>query len=47
MFELLGIVVVAITLIMAGRQGENEIGNIFLIVLCGFMLLSALAELKY
>ena len=37
MFELLGFIVIVGTLVIAGRQGENEMGKVFLILLCGFM----------
>lgn len=47
MFELLGFIVIVGTLVIAGRQGEHETGKIFIILLCGFMLFSALAKLKY
>lgn len=47
MLEILGIIVIVGTLVLAGRQGEHETGKIVTILLCGFMLLSLLAELKY
>lgn len=47
MLDFLGIVVVVGTLVIAGRQGEHEIGKIITILLCGFMLISLLAEIKY
>jgi|GEM_PF-3738288 len=47
MLEFLGLVVIIGTLVIAGRQGENETGKIIAIILCGFMLLSLLAEIKY
>lgn len=47
MLEFLGIVVVIGTLVLAGRQGEHETGKIITIILCGFMLLSLLAKIKY
>lgn len=47
MFEILGIIVIVGTLVLAGRQGEHETGKIITILLCGFMLLSLLAEIKY
>lgn len=47
MFDILGIIVIVGTLFIAGRQGENEMGKVFVILLCGFMLLSAIAKLKY
>ena len=47
MLEFLGIVMVIGTLVLAGRQGEHETGKIITIILCGFMLLSLLAEIKY
>lgn len=47
MFELVGFIVIVGTLVFAGRQGENEMGKVFVILLCGFMLFSAIAKLKY
>lgn len=47
MFELLAFIVIVGTLVIAGRQGEHEMGKVFVILLCGFMLLSAIAKLKY
>lgn len=47
MLDFLGIVVVVGTLVIAGRQGEHETGKIITILLCGFMLISLLAEIKY
>lgn len=47
MFELLAFIVIVGTLVVAGRQGEHEMGKVFVIILCGFMLLSAIAKLKY
>lgn len=47
MFEFLGIIVIVGTLVLAGRQGEHETGKIVTILLCGFMCLSLLAEIKY
>lgn len=47
MLDFLGIVVIIGTLVIAGKQGEHETGKIFSILLCGFMLLSAIAKLKY
>lgn len=47
MLEFLGIVVVIGTLVLAGRQGEHEIGKIIAIILCGLMLISLLAKIKY
>ncbi len=47
MFEFLGLIVIVGTLVTAGRQGEHETGKILIILLCGFMLLSSLAKLKY
>jgi len=47
LLEILGLVVIIGTLVIAGRQGENETGKIIAIILCGFMLLSLLAEIKY
>ncbi len=47
MLDVLGIIVIIGTLIIAGRQGEHEMGKVFIILLCGFMLLSAIAKLKY
>ena len=47
MLYVLGIIVIVRTLVIAGRRGENEIGKVFVIFLCGFMLLSAIAKLKY
>lgn len=47
MLDFLGIAVVVGTLVIAGRQGEHETGKIITIIICGFMLLSLLAEIKY
>ena len=47
MFVLLGFIVIVGTLVIARRQGENEMGKVFIILLCGVMLLSAIAKLKY
>ncbi len=47
MLDFLGIVVIISTLVLAGRQGEYEIAKIITIILCGFMLLSLLAKIKY
>lgn len=47
MLDFLGIVVLVGTLVIAGRQGEHETGKIITILLCGFMLISLLAEIKY
>ena len=47
MIEILGIIVIIGTLVLAGRQGENETAKIITIFLCGYMILSFLAELKY
>ena len=47
MIEILGIIVIIGTLVIAGQQGEHETGKISVILLCGFMLLYLLAEIKY
>jgi len=47
MLDVLGIIVIIGTLVIAGRQGEHEMGKVFIILLCGFMLLSVIAKLKY
>lgn len=47
MLDVLGIIVIIGTLVIAGRQGEHEMGKVFIILLCGFMLLSSIAKLKY
>ncbi len=47
MLEFLGIIVIIGTLVIAGRQGENETGKISGILLCGFLLIYLLAEIKY
>ena len=47
MLDFLGLVVIICTLVIAGRQGENETGKIITIILCGLMLLSLFAEIKY
>lgn len=47
MLDFWGIVVLVGTLVIAGRQGEHETGKIITILLCGFMLISLLAEIKY
>ena len=47
MLEILGIIVIIGTLVIAGQQGEHETGKISVILLCGFMLLYLLAEIKY
>lgn len=47
MLEIFGILIIVGTIIIAGRQPENATGKIICIFLVGFMLLSAIAELKY
>lgn len=47
MLEIIGIIIIIGTLVIAGRQPENATGTIICILLVGFMLLSAVAELMY
>ena len=47
MLEIISIIIIIGTLVIAGRQPENAIGKIICILLVGFMLLSAVAELMY
>lgn len=47
MFDLLGSIVIVGTFVIVGRQAKDEIGKILLILICGFILLSTIANLKY
>lgn len=47
MLEFLGIAVIIGTIILVGRQRANDTGTIIEIILCGYMLISLLAKMKY
>lgn len=46
MIEILLIIVIVGTLVLAGRQGEHETGKIVIILLFGFVLFSLLLQIK-